>query len=50
MGAVQGPDKVDDTCMKTMHAVMMDRGFTVQELNQTHYKTLQLHSKIWLSS
>jgi hypothetical protein len=26
---VQGPEKVNDTCMKTMYAGMMDRGFTV---------------------
>jgi hypothetical protein len=29
MGDVQGPEKVNDSCMKTMHARMMDRGFTV---------------------
>jgi hypothetical protein len=29
MGDVQGPEKVNDTCMKTMHAGTMDRGFTV---------------------
>jgi hypothetical protein len=29
MGDVQGPEKVNDTCVKTMHAGMMDRGFTV---------------------
>jgi hypothetical protein len=29
MGDVQRPEKVNDTCMKTMHAGMMDRGFTV---------------------
>jgi hypothetical protein len=29
MGDVQGPGNVNDTYMKTMHAVMMDRGFTV---------------------
>jgi hypothetical protein len=26
---VQGPEKVTDICMKTMHAGTMDRGFTV---------------------
>jgi len=30
MGSVQGPEKVKDTCMKTMPVEMMDRGFTVQ--------------------
>jgi hypothetical protein len=25
------PRKVNDTCVKTMHAGMMDRGFTVSE-------------------
>jgi hypothetical protein len=29
MGDVQGPEKVNNTCMKTKHAGMMDRGFTV---------------------
>jgi len=29
MGDVQGPEKVNDTCMKTMHAGTMDRGFTL---------------------
>jgi hypothetical protein len=29
MGNVKGPDKVNDICMKTMHAEMMDKGFTV---------------------
>jgi Tfp pilus assembly protein PilX len=26
---VQGPEKVNDTCMKTMHVGTMDRGFTL---------------------
>jgi hypothetical protein len=25
---VQGPEKMNHTCMKTMHAGMMNRGFT----------------------
>jgi hypothetical protein len=29
MGDVQEPQKVNDTCMKTMQAGMMDRSFTV---------------------
>jgi hypothetical protein len=29
MGDVEGPEKANDTCVKTMHAGMMDRGFTV---------------------
>jgi hypothetical protein len=29
MGNVQGPEKVNDTCLKTMHVGTMDRGFTV---------------------
>jgi hypothetical protein len=29
MGDVQGPEKVTDTRMKTMHAGIMGRGFTV---------------------
>jgi hypothetical protein len=29
MGDAQGPEKVNNTCVKTMHAVMMARGFTV---------------------
>jgi hypothetical protein len=29
MGNVQGPEKVNDTCLKIMHAETIDRGFTV---------------------
>jgi hypothetical protein len=29
MGDVQGPQKVNDTCVKTMHAGTMDRDLTV---------------------
>jgi hypothetical protein len=29
MGDVQGPEKMNDTCRKTMHSGMMDRGFSV---------------------
>jgi hypothetical protein len=29
MGDIQGPEKVNDICLKTMHAGMMARGFTV---------------------
>jgi hypothetical protein len=29
MGDVQGPEKVNDTCVETTHAGMMNRGFTV---------------------
>jgi hypothetical protein len=29
MDDVWGPEKVNDTCVKTMHAKMMGRGFTV---------------------
>jgi hypothetical protein len=29
MGEVQGPKKVNDTCMKTVHAETTDKGFTV---------------------
>jgi hypothetical protein len=29
MGDVQGPEKVNDTCMKTRHTGKMDRSFTV---------------------
>jgi len=29
MGDVQGPEKVNNTCVKTMHVGMMGRGFTV---------------------
>jgi hypothetical protein len=28
MGDVQGPEKVNDTYMKTMHTAMLDKGFT----------------------
>jgi hypothetical protein len=43
MGDVQGPEKVNNTCIKTKHAGMMDRGFNVidfcgslfHHLNQT---------------
>jgi hypothetical protein len=30
MGNVQGPEKMNNTCMKTMHAGMMDSGFTIR--------------------
>lgn len=29
MGNVKRPETVNDTCMKTMHVVVMNRGFTV---------------------
>jgi hypothetical protein len=29
MGDVQGPEKLNDTCVKTMHMGTMARGFTV---------------------
>jgi hypothetical protein len=29
MGNIQGPEKVNDTCLKTTLAGTMDRGFTV---------------------
>jgi hypothetical protein len=29
MGYVQGPEKVNNTCVKSMHAGMVDRGFSV---------------------
>jgi hypothetical protein len=29
MGNVQGPEKVNDSCVKTVHAEMIYRGFTV---------------------
>jgi hypothetical protein len=29
IGDVQGQEKVKNTCMETMHAGMMNRGFTV---------------------
>jgi hypothetical protein len=29
MGELQGPEKVNNTCMKTMLAGIMDKGFTV---------------------
>jgi hypothetical protein len=29
MGDVQGPEKVNDTCVKTLHVGTMDRGFIV---------------------
>jgi hypothetical protein len=36
MGYVQGPEKVNYICMKTMHAGTMDRGFTVYRMNLHH--------------
>jgi hypothetical protein len=29
VGDVQGPEKVHNTCVKTMHAGSIDKGFTV---------------------
>jgi hypothetical protein len=31
MGDVQGPNKLNNTCVKTMHAGTIDRGFTVED-------------------
>jgi hypothetical protein len=55
MGDVQGPQKVNDTYVKTMHAGLMDRSFTVShytmgsvatfrnnEISQTVYQTCHL--------
>jgi hypothetical protein len=35
IGYGQGPEKVNDTCMKNMHAGMIARGFTVFEIRET---------------
>jgi hypothetical protein len=32
MGDVQGAQEVNDTCVKTLHAVTIDGGFSVQTL------------------
>jgi hypothetical protein len=37
MDDVQGPEKVNNTCMKTMHKGMMDRGFTVPLIKNLNY-------------
>jgi hypothetical protein len=46
MGDVQGPEKVNDTCVTTMHAGMMDRGFTVLQsadyCRPTHPENIQI--------
>jgi len=55
MGDVQGPQKVNDTYVKTMHAGLTDRSFTVShytmgcvatfrdnEISQTVYQTCHL--------
>jgi len=42
MGDVQGPEKVNDTCMKTMHVRMMDRGFSVLAFHENEYKDNKL--------
>jgi hypothetical protein len=39
IGDVQGPEKVNDTCVKTMHAGTMYRGFTVN-----NYMDASFHS------
>jgi hypothetical protein len=36
MGDVQGPEKVKDTCMKTIHVETMDRGFAVDSCYCSH--------------
>jgi hypothetical protein len=37
IGNIQGPEKVKDTCVKTVHANTMDRGFTVLKITSLHY-------------
>jgi hypothetical protein len=34
MGVVPGPEKMNDTCRKTVHMGTMDRGFTVYMFGQ----------------
>jgi hypothetical protein len=41
MGHVHGPEKVNDTCMKTMYAETMDRDFTIY----ITYRNKPCHSK-----
>jgi hypothetical protein len=41
MGDIQGPEKVNNTCVKTVHAGMMDIGFTVPVLQS-------LASHLWI--
>jgi hypothetical protein len=38
MGDVQGPEKVNDTCVETMHLGMIDRGFTVALLTSSVFE------------
>jgi len=33
MGNIQGPQKVNDTCVNTMNVETMDRGFTVHKIS-----------------
>jgi hypothetical protein len=41
IGNVQGPEKVNDTCVKTMHVGTINRGFTVYNISITYtHKTL----------
>jgi hypothetical protein len=34
MGDVQGPEKVNDTCVKAVYAGTMDRGFTLLQYEE----------------
>jgi len=37
MGDVLRPEKITDTCGKTMHTGTMDRGFSVLKITSPHY-------------
>jgi hypothetical protein len=45
MGDVQGPEIVNDTCVKTVHVEMIDRGFTVVPY-LTDYQAMQTCGRV----
>jgi hypothetical protein len=48
MGNVQGPEKVNDTCVKTVHVRTIDRGSTVNlkyHSSQTAARRIRFHIK-----
>jgi hypothetical protein len=47
MGNVQGPEKVNDMYMKTMHVGTMDRGFTLS-YKYMHYRQVRNYLDLFI--
>jgi hypothetical protein len=46
MTVVPGPEKMSDTCRKTMHTGMIDRGFIVCHFSNCAWEKIFLHDRI----